>query len=132
MGILPNSEELKKVSPLQLAWLFYWLQKVEDDWFNRWEEILGTSWSREDLIQMERKNSTRPPKVRIPILSGLAQFDLKKELRKTFGVGAPDMPGVAPTELQGTEIEELGYLSKEEFLAIIGGAGLLPKRPKDR
>jgi len=51
-----------------------------------------------------------------------------KEVKKMLGTSTSDMPGGTPAELQGSEVVELGNLKKDDFLAIIGGAGLLPQQ----
>ncbi len=112
------------MQPLITSWFATWLQRVEDEQREWWEAVLGTRWTREDFVGP--KDGRRPDVARIPLTLALAQHDFLKEIKKTLGSAAADQPGGIPGDLAGSEVVELGYLDKEDFLAVIGGAGLLP------
>jgi hypothetical protein len=126
--------------------LHYWINRLWSDRvsriFTRVERLLGTHWTVDDVREHD-KSGEPPTEVRLP-LSLILQPDLLKGLKRIFeyhlledsdAAGAMLARMFAGAEAAGhgrdPEIErsvrsgkheELGYLSKEEFLGFIRGA----------
>jgi hypothetical protein len=113
------------MDPLTTLWFATQLQRVENEQREWLEAVLGTMWTQEDFVKRSG-GGRRPSTVRVPVTVALAQSDFLKEVRRMLGAPQADMPGGAPEELQNTEIVELGDMPKEDFLAVIGSAGVLP------
>ena len=114
-------------------WFAEWLHRVEEEEHNWLEDVLGTRWTKE-YFEFEAKGGSRgrrPDIVRVPLTMALAQVDFLKEVKKMLGsVAGTNMPGSVPSELATSVVEEIGYWPKEDFLALIGGAGLFPSQKK--
>jgi len=122
------------MDPITTWWFAEWLRRVDEEQRNWWEDVLGTRWTREyfDYLAQGGRGSQRPDVVRVPLTMALAQIDFLKEVKKMIGVAGADMPGGLPEELSGSTVEEIGFWPKEDFLALIGGAGFLPPRQKNK
>lgn len=117
------------MDPLTTLWFAEWIRRVEEEEQNWLEDVLGTRWTKEYFDAVSRGGpSVRPKEVRVPLTLALAQSDFLKEVKKMIGTSGANMPGSVPDGLAGTEVEEIGTWSKEDFLALIGGAGLFPNK----
>jgi len=106
-----------------------WLHRVDEENRRWWDDTLGTRWDREYFDSLARGggDGERPDSVRVPITLALAQVDFLKEVKKILGTAAADMPGGIPSGLEDSPVVEIGNWPKNDFLALISGAGLLPE-----
>lgn len=120
------------MDPITTWWFAECLRRVDEEEHNWIEDVLGTRWTREyfEYLAGGGTDGTRPDVVRVPLTMALAQIDFLKEVKKMIGFAGADMPGSLPTELKDSVVEEIGHWPKEDFLALIGGAGLLPPNKK--
>lgn len=115
--------------------MYHWLKKVEDDAFSRFEKILGTTWTLEELKELINPDPERsmaiPDKIRIP-LSFIIQPSIIKTIResahKILFSQEEDLPGFfgKAFEKDGGNIqsEPMHQPDKQEFLNLIQGLGL--------
>lgn len=86
----------------------HYLERHEDNLFNRLGEHLGTIWTREDV--KEQVGSGRKDKIRVP-LSLAINPKLMEVVKGIFG----DSESSIPTELRNEDIIELGDLPVEDM-----------------
>lgn len=107
-----------------LHYTAYWLAKKESDWFERLGHLLGTEWSREQVERLvnPKQGATVPDKMFLP-LSLAINPDLTEWLKQIFKVGqGQHIGGGEYVPGAGESVEELGDLSKDEWMKWIGGA----------
>ena len=120
-------EYVSSLSSLQLQYVYYWLSKVDTDWFNRLEDALGTRWNSDKIKGLLGGGSkSTQDEFRVPlslVIRPELRDTLKKEIDATIGYsGAEYKPG------EEEKVEDLSTWSVEEFKDLIERRGI----PKGR
>lgn len=128
MKVLPTDSrflELTK-SPELTAFTYYWLQKSEDDFFDRISKLLGTNWTHEELLSFKesKKNSNKSTSscnnsggsdIFVPLLLGINPNFLDGYLEK-MGGSSQMVGGYEPEK--GEDVVSLGNMSKDKFMSM--------------
>ena len=119
----PRFQDLSRNEEL-LHYTAYWLAKREADWFEKLGNLLGTTWTREQVEKLvsTKKSAVIPGSVFLP-LSLAVNPDLTDWLKQMFRVGqGQQIGGGEYVPGAGEEVQELGDLPKDEWMQWIGGA----------
>lgn len=118
----------------QLLFVYHYLKKDDDEYWDRLGAHLGTLWDKDSLRILSEKPSgsgTRNPRIFVP-LSLVVNPELPKAL---LGKTDSPTPGgdshsggdglhTAMAMPEGDEVVNMGTLSKEEFFGLVSNAGL--------
>jgi hypothetical protein len=124
----------------QLLFVYHYLKKDDDEYWDRLGSHLGTLWDKESLRILSEKPSgsgTRNPRIFVP-LSLVVNPELPNALLNRQPADGPSAPRGTSTPNgdglctamplpEGEEVVNMGNLSKEEFFGLIHNVGLLTK-----
>lgn len=129
-------EYINSLSELHLLFAFHWLNKVEEDTWERLTSHLGTVWDRDTLEMLNSSTSSGTPgkKIFVPLslsinpdlpaaLLGKKPSDIRSSPgEKASQQGDGLYTGMAMPE--GDDVINMGDLPREEFMGLVANAGL--------
>lgn len=126
-----NDPRLQDLDHTQAELSLLLMEEEEDEYFERVESLLGTLWTREDVVnmlggetgdqQVQRLSSLQLKRARYP-LALILRPELFKELRERFGLGSDsdDSEGVPGMPHIPKDAKSLAKLDKNEFIRRMG------------
>lgn len=122
-----NDSRITSLSYEQAEMSLALIQGEENNWFEKWADLLGLVWRREDLLQSISKNKditvdAAPPQKLFYPLSLLVNPDLFQSLKKVFELEAPGETKEGMSHVPAGAIP-MTVLSKDEFIRRMGMGG---------
>jgi hypothetical protein len=124
-------EYINKLPEAHLLFAYHWLQKDENEYWDRMGAHLGTLWDRDQLIRLmaaPKGSVGSSSRVFVP-LSLVVNPDLPNALLGKSKTGQDtDSSGdglhTGMTLPEGDEVVNMAEMDKDEFLDVIGRSGL--------
>jgi len=117
-GCLPTDRAFQELSrnELLLQFTVHWLQKRDTDLMDTVMKLLGTVWTRDEVVQMSgQENAAAPERVYLPLALG-CNPELGEQLKQLFRVGKGPFIGAGEYVPQpGEDVVELADLPVEQF-----------------